>query len=99
MIIDLANVQFVNDFFSTTLPDGSMLSLNVVDEDFIATGGECTVKAVNIGQIDTEGNYVDCPCVIGFSNDVLKIDTKHTEYKGKTLTPDNMVYCTIEIYE
>lgn len=101
MTVDLSKVEFVNDFFSTRLPDGGTLILNMVDEDFIAEGTneECIVKAINIAVYDYEGNAVECSCVIGLGNDVLQINTDYKEYEGKVLTPDNMAYCTIEIHE
>lgn len=98
MIIDLSRVKFTNDFFSTILPDGSMLVLNKVDEDFLSEGTESIVKAINI-EVQTEDETVSCPCVIGLGNDIMQIVTDHTEYEGKVLTPDNMAYCTIEVYE
>lgn len=98
MIINLDSVEFDNDFFSTTLPDGSLLVLNKVDEDFLADEAECVVKAINI-EIQREEEYITCPCVIGIGNELMKINTEHKEYEGEVLTPDNMVYCTIEVYE
>lgn len=101
MTIELSKVEFVNDFFSTKLPDGGTLILNQVDEDFVTedTNEECIIKAINIALYDYEGNPVECSCVIGMGNDKLIINTDYEEYEGKVLTPDNMVYCTIEIYE
>lgn len=101
MTIELSKVEFINDFFSTKLPDGGTLILNQVDEDFITedTNEECIIKAINIALYDYEGNPVECSCVIGMGNDKLIINTDYEEYEGKVLTPDNMVYCTIEIYE
>lgn len=99
MIIDLSNAEFTNDFFSTMLPDGSVLVLNKVDEDFIAGDNECIIKAISIEIQDVEDNIISCPCVIGMGNELMQITTKYTEYEGEVLTPDNMGYCTIEIYE
>lgn len=98
MIIDLSKVTFTNDFFSTMLPDGSMLVLNKVDEDFLSGTAECIVKAINI-EIQSEDEAISCPCVIGLGNDLMQINTDYKEYEGKVLTPDNMMYCTIEVYE
>ena len=98
MTISLDKVEFVNDFFSTTLPDGSLLVLNKVDEDFMTEDEECIVKGINI-EIQKEEEYISCPCVIGLGNDLMQINTDYTEYEGEVLTPDNMVYCTIEVYE
>lgn len=99
MQISLDKVTFINDFFSTMLPDGSMLVLNKVDEDLVAEGAECIIKSVNIEIQDTQGNVITCPCVIGLGNDLMQITTNHKEYEGEVLSPDNMVYCTIEVYE
>lgn len=99
MIVELAKIEFVNDFFSTMLPDGSLLVLNKIDEDFLADEAECILKSVNIEIQDTQGDVISCPCVIGLGNDLMQINTAHKEYEGKVLSPDNMVYCTIEIYE
>ena len=99
MTINLARVDFDNDIFTTVLPNGSYLIINKVDEDFVVDGGECVIKAVNLEIIDSDNNSVSCPCIIGMGNDLMKISTEYTEYEGGVLTPDNMVYCTIEIYE
>ena len=99
MIIDLAKVEFTNDLFSALLPDGSLIVLNKVDENFQVESDYCIVKGVNIEIQDTEGNIMSCPCVIGLGNELMKIDTEYSEYEGAVLTPDNMMYCTIEIYE
>lgn len=98
MIIDLSKVTFNNDFFSTMLPDGSMLVLNKVDEDFLADGEECIVKSINV-EIQTDDSVIACPCVIGLGNELMQINTEYKEYEGKVLNPDNMGYCTIEVYE
>lgn len=100
MTIELDSITFTNDFFSVALPDGSIIIINKVDEDFITENDdECTVQAITIEVQDLDGNIISCPCVIGMSNDIMEIATKHTEYEGEVLTPDNMGYCTIEIYE
>ena len=98
MTIDLSKVEFVNDFFTVTLPDGNLLVLNKVDEDFMADDIECIVKAINI-EVQKDGEYVTCPCVIGLGNDIMQINTEYKEYEGEVLTPENMGYCTIEVYE
>lgn len=99
MIIELSDDIFINDFFSTMLPDGKLLIVNKVDEDFISGNKEGIVKAVSIEIQDVDDNIIDCPCVIGLGNDLMQINTKYKDYEGKVLSPDNMAYCTIEIYE
>ena len=69
MILELKNVEFVNDIFSTVLPDGSYIVLNKVEESFVSSmlEGTCDVRAINI-EIITPDETVDCPRVIGLGN-------------------------------
>lgn len=101
MTIDLAKVEFVNDMFSTMLPEGNMIVLNLVDESITSSAytGEQKIKGININIYDIYGNIIDCPCVIGLGNEIMQINTDYKEHEGEMLTPDNMVYCTIEVYE
>lgn len=101
MTIELSKITFDNDFFSVVLPDGNELVLNKVDEDFVdsTTGEHCVVRNINVAIVDEDGNFVDCPCTIGLSDDIMEIQTNHKQYEGEVLTPDNMEYCTIEVYE
>ena len=100
MIIHLDKIQFINDFFSIMLSDGSSLVINKVAESLRVqeTDSDVEIKALTIFVVDAEGNSTQCPCVIGLGNDLMQIMTEYTEYKGKVLTPDNMAYCTIEVY-
>lgn len=101
MTIDLAKVDFVNEIFSAMLPDGGRIVLNFVNEDIVSSAyvGEQKIKGVNIDIFNVSGNRIECPCVIGLGNEVMQITTEYKEHEGEMLTPDNMVYCTIEIYE
>ena len=99
MIINLAEVDFVNDFFSTMLPDGNTLVLNKITESIGLDGVDYPINGINIEIIDAEGNLVECPNVIGVEGDVMTIHTEHKEYEGEVLLPDNLAYCTIEVYE
>lgn len=101
MTIDLSKITFENDFFSTMLPDGKYLVLNKIDESMKYQNVEvvCNIKVINIEVQDVDGNATACPCIIGIGNDIMQINTDHTEYEGEVLTPDNMVFCTIEVYE
>lgn len=101
MTVELAKVNFVNDMFTTILPDGTYLVLNKVDESILIEGAteEMLVKAINIEIRGTAGNVVTCPSVIGIGNELMQITTEYKEYEGEVLTPDNMEFCTIEIYE
>lgn len=100
MIIDLSEIEFVYDFFSLPLPNGNTLIMNKVDEDFLINGDETIIKGINIvvALEDGSGNVL-CSSVIGMSNDYFTINSGYPEYVGKTLTSDNMKYCTMEILE
>lgn len=101
MLIELSKVDFTSDFFSAMLPDGSYLVLNRLDESFVKEGEteEFVIKSINVEIQDIEGNVTKCPCIIGMSNDLMEIKTDYKEYEGTVLSPDNMAYCTIEVYE
>lgn len=98
MTISLADIEFVNDFYSFSLPSGATLNLNNIQEDFIADGDECIVNTINIyvNPEDSE-EQVKCPSVIGMENDYFKLSSDYTELQGKILTAENMVYCYIEV--
>lgn len=98
MLIDLSKITFVNDFFTTMTPDGSLLVLNKIDEALKHEEEEEQIKAINI-ELQTTEEAIICPCVIGLGNDYLQIKTNYKEYEGEVLTPENMVYCTIEVYD
>lgn len=98
MTIELDKVVFTNDFFSTPLPDGSIMVLNKVDESLLSDGEFAEIKAINIEIWTYDEDVIKCPCVIGLGNDLMEIKTNYTEYEGKVLAPDNMGYCAIEIY-
>lgn len=103
MLIDLGEVVFENDFFNIDLPDGSVLTLNRIDEAIATDDSTVKIDRVNlqITSFDEDGNeeYIRCPCSIGLGNDILIIKTDYTEYEGKVLTSENMRFCTIEVYE
>lgn len=99
MTIDLAKVEFDNDFFSTILPDGSILTLNKIDESLAVGSGVLDIKAINIEIQKENEEVVYPPSVIGLGDDTLVIKTDYEEYEGKVLTAENMAFCTIEVYE
>lgn len=99
MTIDLSEVEFTYDFFSLPLPDGNTLVMNKIDED-ILIDEEAVINEINIvvALEDGSGNVL-CSSVIGMPNDYFTINSGYLEYVGKTLTSDNMKYCTMEIPE
>lgn len=99
MTLDLSQVKFEYDFFTLSLPDGSTLIMNSVDEDFISAGGiETVVKAVNLVVVPVDGSdNIPCSSVIGMGNDYFDLSTGYIEYLGKILNTDNMQYCILEI--
>ena len=103
MLIDLGEVVFENDFFNVDLPNGSVLTLNKIDEAIATDDSTVKIDRVNlqITSFDEDGNeeYMRCPCAIGLGNAILIIKTDYPEYEGKVLTSENMRFCTIEVYE
>lgn len=100
MLIDLSKVEFTYDFFSASMPDGNLLVLNKVSEDFLVEGEEITIKRINIVVQPVNGeNNLLCSSVIGIGNDYLMLKSDYTEQLGKVLTEDNMKYCMLELYE
>lgn len=101
MILKLSEIDFSYDFFSTSMPDGSLLVLNNVNEDFTTEGTEeMIVKKVNIlVQPVDSAEAVLCSSVIGIGNKYLKLDSEYPEQLGKILTQDNLKYCTLELFE
>lgn len=99
MIINLATVEFENDFFVLSLPDTSTLILNKIDESLSISEGVSDIKRINVEIRKDENTSIQCTSVIGMDSEQLKISTEYTEYEGEVLTADNMQYCTMEIYE
>jgi hypothetical protein len=99
MIINLAETEFENDIFTAMLPDGSTMTLNKLDEKLDDGAEGCIIQGINIEIEDTEGNLITCPCVIGMGNEFMQITTDYTQYEGEELTPSNMAFCQIEVYE
>lgn len=100
MTLDLSEITFTYDFFTTSMPDGSMLVLNKIDEDLLVEDEEAEIKAINIVVEPVDGgDNIICSPVIGIGNDYFIIESDYDEYLGKALTEDNMKYCTMELYE
>ena len=100
MTLDLSKIEFVSDFFSVSMPDGSTLILNKISEDFIAGDKNMVVKQINIivSPFNSEESII-CSSVIGTENDYFKLVSGYAEYLGQILDEDTMKYCTIEIKE
>lgn len=101
MTLNLAEIDFDYDFFSTTMPDGSLLILNKVSESLSSSGEEATeIKCINIivQPVNTDGNLI-CSPVIGMGNDYLKLNSAYDYLQGQVLTEDNLEYCTMELFE
>lgn len=100
MTLFLDNVVFDNDFFTIDTPDGSLLTLNQVNESLLDLNDDkAEIKVINIEVQKTDGEILKCPCIIGLGNDILEVRTEYKDLEGETLTSDNMKYCVIEIYE
>ena len=100
MTINLSEVNFDNDFFELTIPNGYTLRINSVDESIKVTDDYSEdIDSLNIEVIDEELKAHLCSSVIGMSNDYFAITTDYKEYEGDILTRKNMQYCTIEVFE
>lgn len=104
MILNLNEIDFVNDFFSISTPDGNQLILNKIDESLTissrASNAVLEINNINIELRKRDDSFVKCPCVIGMGNEYIHIDTEYKEdFEGAVLTSDNMKYCTINVYE
>lgn len=100
MTLNLAEIEFDYDFFSTTMPDGSLLILNKVSESLPSKNGEVEIKGINIiiQPLGAE-EYLICSSVIGMSNDYLSLNSDYPDLLGHVLTEDNLEYCTMELFE
>lgn len=104
MILTLSEAQFINDMFHFELPDGDMLTMNIIDESIATRNSLIELNNVNIEieHIDVETgevSYYSCPTIIGFEGERTKIDTLFTEHYGEVLNKDNISLCTLEYYE
>lgn len=99
MIIDLSKLEFSNDFARFDLPSGGALILNNVNEVIALENEAESISMINLQIEYRDGRHVKCPSVIGLGNDLIKIITEYSEYKGTVLNSDNMRFCSIEVYE
>lgn len=99
MTLDLSEIIFEYDFFASTMPDGNQLVLNKIDNDLLSNTGETKIKGINIvvELLSTNENIL-CSSVIGTSNKYISLESKYEEWQGKTLTSENMQYCTLEMF-
>lgn len=99
MTIYLSEIEFTSNFYSVDLPDGSVLSINEVNESMLVSSVEVPIDTYNIEVTDIDGEVTSCPNIIGMNNDILGIETAYTEYEGRRLTSENIKYCTVSVYE
>lgn len=99
MIIYLREIEFTGGFYSVDLPDGSVLSLNEVNESTEVSSVEVSIDTYILEVTDTDNVITRCSNIIGMSNDILGIETDYTEYEGQRLSSDNLKYCTVSVYE
>ena len=101
MTVYLSSVTFENDFVSIGLEDGSSILLNKIDEAIKSGEEVITVKRINIEKVSYNDNGEEikklCTSVIGLADDNIEIKTDFTQYLGKILNDENMIYCTLEV--
>lgn len=100
MVIDLSNIEFENDLFIIPLGDGGFLTLNVIDESIkLDNYSDTEIKRVNLELTTLDSVVYQLSSVIGIKGEKASVFTDYIEYEGAVLTPDNLHFCRIEIYE
>lgn len=100
MIQSLNLNSFTNDILRITGSVGDTLVLNIVDEDFSASGVNVKINCVNIEFIDgiTEDRYI-CPNIIGIGTDKMRVFSEDVSLYGQQITTDNIDKVKVELYE
>ncbi len=100
MIQSLNLGSFTNDILRITGSVGDTLVLNIVDEDFSASGVNVKINCVNIEFIDgiTEDRYI-CPNIIGIGTDKMRVFSEDVSLYGQQITTDNIDKVKVELYE
>lgn len=100
MIQQLRLDAFVNDMYTVRGSSGDVLILNLIDEDFSASGVQIKIQCLNIEFIDgITGIREICPNIIGIGTDKIRIFADDTNLYGMQITPDNIEQVKVEIYE
>lgn len=100
-MIQALNVSsFTNDVLRIIGSVGDILVLNIVDEDFSASGANIKINCVNIELIDgiTEDRYI-CPNIIGLGTDRMRVFSDDVSLYGQQITTDNIDKVKVELYE
>ena len=92
--------SFTNDILRITGSVGDTLVLNIIDEDFSASGVSIQINCVNIEFIDglTEDRYI-CPNIIGIGTDKMRVFSEDVSLYGQQITTDNIDKVKVELYE
>ena len=98
MTLNLSDLTFTNDFAEVSLPDGSTLTVNQINEDFLTDDTETVIDRYNFVVTTEDSSYI-CSSVIGVANDWFVLKSDYADYQGKVLTSGNIDYCYLEIYE
>lgn len=100
MIIQLSNIAFKNDFFSTMLSDGGRLYLCRLNESIATESDDFVVNQIIIEKVNSEGELILVSSIINFSDGSgISVKSDYDEYSSDLLTEDNMAYCYIEVEE
>ena len=100
MIQQLRIESFVNDIYYMLGSSGDTLVLNIIDEDFSASGVQIKIQCLNVEFIDgITGIREMCPNIIGIGTDKIRIFADDTNLYGMQVTPDNIEQVKVEIYE
>lgn len=100
-MIQALNVSsFTNDILRIIGSVGDILVLNIINEDFSASGVNIKINCVNIELIDgtTEDRYI-CPNIIGLGTDRMRVFSDDVSLYGQQITTDNIDKVKVELYE
>ncbi len=100
-MVQLLNLEaFVNDMYSMRGSSGDTLLLNIIDEDFSASGIQVKIQCLNIEFIDgVTGDREICPNIIGVGTDKMRVFADDTTLYGMQVTPETLSSVKVEIYE
>ena len=97
MTYNLDSLTFTNDFAFVELENGTVIVLNIVDEQLGSATGDVIINQINMAVITNDGEQIPSGCVIGIPDEYYTIKTNYKEYVGQPLTKDNLKYCTLEV--
>lgn len=98
MTIELANLEFENDFASVSCSSGAIVAFNKLEESMTVGDQITDINDISIVYFSIDDEYVDCSMAIGMSNKYMRLYSEYKELEGKTLTTENLQQCKLEVF-